>query len=1086
MNLKTKLILTIALLVNIALLAQDSYILTGTVTDENSQPVPAVNVIIRNTTTGTSTDFDGNYSVEVNNGDVLEFSSLGFASQAITISGQKTLNISLKEDSALLDEVVVVGYGTRKKSHLTGAVAKVTGNDIAAVQTARVDDALAGKLPGVLIQNQSGNPGADPKIQVRAASSITGNSNPLIVVDGYPISGSLATVNPNDIESLEVLKDAASAAIYGSRGANGVILITSKKGKAGKTKFSYNGYTSFSEKYRDNINMTAAEWGKHAEEQIANGNWDVTELEAIAPGYVDFKLWGYNNSPDVVAIEDYVFDGGSTQSHNFSASGGGENGNFFASVGYQNIDGVTVTQDFERINARLSADAKLGEKFKAGLSFNGFVSDRTALEHDLRDILRGASIHPIYHTAESIAFVQELEARHQALGLRVSRQGVVRDYRAFDLGRPGEDIEGTHGARSIYDLQPGDPAWDWHYGRNDGNGIGGSSNPGTASLIDNKTNTERTYFANVSSYLQYSIIDGLDLKTVLGSDIRDTQGYQHYLAGGDNNGDLEDTYINQQDLKRTSVLSETTLNYTKVLNEKHDISALIGIEFQKNYIKGTSVAGSNVRQLLGEPLNFALLGNENVTVTERDEINHRKSIFGRVAYAYDDRYLVSASLRRDGDSRFGANNRYEVFPAFSLGWNIHNEAFFNADGFMSKLKPRFSYGSLGTVSDLGFHNSLSFVNAGASVLGNTFDIPNDLANPDLTWQTNTETNYGIDFGFVNNRFNLGIDYYTSDIENILINQSVSEIFGRNSIRLNSGDVRSSGLEFEFNAGIVRGDDFTWDMGANLSTVNTEITDLGNLTQLPDVTNYGTSGRAAVYRNYVGGEIGELWALETTGWVEERHMINPLDVIGNSSGEVYVVDQQEPGEDGFGVIDATKTVAEGGDLVKQGTNTPDFYWGMTHNMTYKNLDLGIQLQGSHGGIVYNVDPLYNGSNWGGRLRSSFDSDSDGIEDATGLHYTRARDKTDAVIQDAGFIALRNLTLGYTFADDFVSKAGLSSVRIYAAASNLLYIMGDDYTSYNPEGVDTSSSSNYAGPITYGHQSGENPVARTFTLGLNINF
>ncbi|WP_406682864.1 TonB-dependent receptor [Seonamhaeicola sp. MEBiC1930] len=1081
MKLKIKLTLAFLLLVNFVVLGQSSYQLSGVVSDEGGVPIPGANVTIENTTKGAATDFDGKFTIEVVNGDVLVVSYIGYITQSISITNQENLEIGLIEDAAKLDEVVVVGYGTRKKSHLTGAVAKVGGDDVASIQAARVDDALAGKLPGVLIQNQSGNPGADPKIAIRAASSITGNSNPLIVVDGYPISGTLATVNPNDIESIEVLKDAASAAIYGSRGANGVILVTSKKGKSGKIQFAYDGFTSFSEKYRDNINMTAGEWGQHAQAQIANGNWDVSELESIAPGYVDYKLWAFNNAPDVVAIEDYVFSGGSTQSHNFSASGGGENSNLFASVGYQDIDGVTVTQEFERVNARLNADFKLGDKFKTGLSFNGYTSERTALEHDLRDILRAGSVHPIYHTAESIAFVQEMEARHQALGLRVDRRGNVNGFQAFDDRRPGLDIEGTHGARSIYDLQPGDPAWDWHYGRN-GNGIGSSSNPGTASLIDNKSNTQKEYFANVSAYLEYSILEGLNIKTVLGADIRDTRANQHYLAGGDNNGDLEDTYLNQQELKRTSVLSETTLNYSTVLNDKHDISVLIGIEFQKNYIEGVSVAGSNVTQLLGDALSFALLGNANTTVTERDEINHRESVFARFAYAYDDRYLISASIRRDGDSRFGANNRHEVFPAFSLGWNVHNESFFNSEGFISKLKPRISYGSLGTVSNLGFHNALSFINAGDSVLGNAYNIPGDLANPDLTWQTNTETNFGLDLGFVNNRFTVGVDYYTSDIEDILIDQSVSEIFGRNSIRLNSGDVKSSGLEFELGARLVSNDDFTWSMNANLSTVKTEITDLGDLSQLPDITDYGTSGRAAVYRNYVGGEIGELWTLETTGWVEERHLINPVDAIGNSSGEVYVVDQN-----GDGVIDATKTVAEGGDLVKQGTNTPDFYWGMTHNLSYKNFDMSLQLQGSHGGIVYNVDPLYNGSNWGGRLRGSFDANSDGVEDATGLHYLRARDRTDAVIQNASFVALRNLTIGYTLNDNLTKKVGLSSVRLYAAATNLLYFMADDYTSYNPEGVDINpAGGNYYGPVSYGHQSGENPVARTFTVGLNINF
>ena len=481
MNFKTKLALIALLFINgLQMMAQDGTTLTGIVVDVEKVPVPGVNVIIVGTTTGTATDFDGNYTIQVNNGDVLQFSYIGFITQNIPFEGQSSLNVTLQEDAALLDEVVVVGYGTRKKSHLTGAVAKVKGDDIAGIQATRVDDALAGKLPGVLIQNQSGAPGADPKIQIRAASSITGNSDPLIVVDGYPISGSLATVNPNDIESLEVLKDAASAAIYGSRGANGVILVTSKKGKAGKTKFSYNAYTSFSNKYVDNIKMTASEFADYADASIASGKWDVSELEAAAPGYTQFKIDGYRNAPDVVAREDYLFGTGSTQSHDFSMSGGSEDSNFFASMGYQNTDGVVVKQGYERLNARLSADTKFGEKFKAGISFNGFASDRSDFEGSLRDTNRQYDISPIYHTPASIAFVQALEAQHQSLdggnGIRVSRQGGVSGFRAFDSRAVNGDLPDLFPA-SIYDLQPGDPAWDWHYGR-DGNGIGGSGNPG--------------------------------------------------------------------------------------------------------------------------------------------------------------------------------------------------------------------------------------------------------------------------------------------------------------------------------------------------------------------------------------------------------------------------------------------------------------------------------------------------------------------------------------------------------------------------------------------------------------------------------
>ncbi len=273
----------------------------------------------------------------------------------------------------------MVGYGTRKRSHNTGAISKLAGKDVAGIQAPRVDDALAGKLSGVLIQNQSGEPGADPKIQIRAASSVTGDSGPLIVVDGYPISGNLATVNPNDIQSLEVLKDAASAAIYGSRGANGVILITTKKGVPGKPSFSYNAYASTSNKYRSNILPTGAEWANTVDENINNGTFDVSEVDA---GLLDLRMDFFRNSP-TQSVEDWLFQTGSAMSHDFSASGGSDNARYFASVGYQNTEGVVRTQNFERINARLNVDADLNERFKTGLSFNGFISDRAQLAHGI-------------------------------------------------------------------------------------------------------------------------------------------------------------------------------------------------------------------------------------------------------------------------------------------------------------------------------------------------------------------------------------------------------------------------------------------------------------------------------------------------------------------------------------------------------------------------------------------------------------------------------------------------------------------------------------------------------------------------------
>ena len=321
---------------------------------------------------------------------------------------------------------------------------------------------------------------------------------------------------------------------------------------------------------------------------------------------------------------------------------------------------------------------------------------------------------------------------------------------------------------------------------------------------------------------------------------------------------------------------------------------------------------------------------------------------------------------------------------------------------------------------------------------------------------------------------MGVDYYTSNIEDILINQSVSEVLGTTSIALNSGDVKSSGLELALGAALINRSDLRWSINANLSTVQTEITDLGGLDELAP-TIYGQSGRGPVFRNYVGGEIGEMWGLETTGQVEMEWVEDPTRNNGINSGESYVVDQN-----GDGIIDRTRTVEEGGDLVKIGQNAPDFYWGLSTQVSYKDFDISLQFQGAQGGDVYNIDPLYYNSQWGGRLRDSFDANEDGIADHNEQHYARNRDQTDALVQDASYVSLRNLTIGYTINPDWANQIGLGSARVYVASTNLLYLMGDDYTSFNPEGVEITNSG-YLGPTTYGVQVGARSSGKKFYLG-----
>ncbi|MGJ8743453.1 SusC/RagA family TonB-linked outer membrane protein [Polaribacter sp.] len=1035
---------------------------TGTVTGgPNKDLLPEVSIQEKGTTNGTTTDFDGNFSITVSNAEAtLIFSYLGYAIQNVPVAGKKTITVNLVEDASALDEIIVVGYGTSKKSHLTGSISKVGGEDLAAVQVARVDEALTGKLSGVLIQNQSGEPGADPKIQIRTGSSLSSNSDPLIVVDGFPISGNLATVNPNDIESMEVLKDAASAAIYGSLGANGVILVTTKKGKSGKLNFSYNAYTSVSRKYVKDIEMlkTAGEWA--AELQT-----DAYDLSNTDPGLLAYRLDAYTNAPDVVSMEDWLFQSGTTSSHDFSVSGGSDKIKAFASIGYLDTQGIVKGQGYERYNGRMNIDANLNDKFKAGLSMNGFYGNQDIVPWEMRDLLRAYSISPIYHTQASIDFVQQLDQKRQALfnsGFTGNNIG-----RSFDQDYRGNGLDPT----SIYDLQPGDVVHDWQYGRNQ-NGIGGTGDAGVAAKFDNSKRSKKTYYGNVSSYLQYQIIDGLNIKTIFGADMQDVQLYEYHGVLSDGQQRSDRGTLDISNIKKSTVLSTTTLDYSTVIDDKHDISAVVGIEFVNTKYKGLASEGSNVP--FGLPLNYSFLAPEDVVSESIDEKQSRRGLFGRVAYAFDDRYLVSASIRRDGDSRFGANERYAVFPALSLGWNMHKESFLQDNEKLSTLKLRFSTGSLGTSSDLGSYSSLSVLGTNPTAFGTGFLIPDDVANPDLTWQTNKETNFGLDTGFLNNRFKFSVDYYTSDVNNMLIQQSVSEVLGTDQVRLNRGDITSSGLELEFNARIIQKDNFNWSMNANLSTVNSEITSLGAVDELPRQIYGGPSGRGAEFRNYVGGELGEMWGYESAGQVESIYMADPTRNVGNNSGLQYVVDQNNDGK-----------ITYEDDYVKLGSATPDFYWGVSSNMNYKDFDLSLQFQGSQGAELYNIDPIYWQSQFRDSTTPAFDLTSDGIADNNGKHYLLTRDVHGALIQDASYIALRNLTLGYTLKPEFISKMGIGSMRVYLAGTNLLYIMASNYTSFNPEGIETENT-NYGGPTTYGYQEGASPIVRSFTFGLNVNF
>lgn len=972
--------------------------INGTVKDLGGQPLPGTNIIEKGTTNGTQTDFDGKFTITVaGTNSELEVSFVGFRTQTVAVNNETNLSIILEEESEGLEELVIVGYGKRKKSYITGAVAKISGRSIAGLQSSRVDEALQGKLAGVRVQNVDGQPGAPPKVQVRAGGSITGAGNPLIVVDGFPITGDLSTINPSDIESIEVLKDASSAAIYGSRAASGVIMVTTKKGsRFSKPQFRFKHYSSSAEPYRANLKFYTT-----LDEHIANieANTDInngvvtsstgwpTEATLGVEGYDQLFIKRLQLYKETSALgleqnyQDNVFQTGLTQNYDFNVRGGSEKAQYFASLGNLDSEETIAKSDFERYSGRINLDVQLTDKLKGGFSFNGIVSERSLfpdIGFTLADAMRTQSFVPKCHTTESIAIVQAHDAWLINNGYAGTNQG------------SGPDLA---------DLQPGDFAHEWHWNRwqtirpdingNDyaiPNRIGLSFNNGATAKIKHRNKTLETFFANVFAYFDYELIDGLNLKTNLAADFNDFSTFENLETPASESG-IGGTLQNESDRLTTSWLSQNTVTYNKEI-KKHTFDLLGGYEFGKQRYKALFVNGN---EYSADGL-FTFGSLRDVQTSNFLEFITRKSILFRAGYVYDDRFLLSASYRRDGDSRFGANNQWADFPAVSIGWNVHNESFFNFES-ISRLKLRASYGKLGSTEGLGAYDALSSLQSVTTTLGgsNAIGFTNsNVANPNLSWQITSEQNYGFDLGLLNNRFSLGIDYFVSETENMLLQKGISAITGFTSTTVNQGSLENKGIEVELSANVINAEDLTWSLSGNISSVDTKVTDTANengFSLQPDA-------RLPEFRTYAGGQISEFWGYETTGReIEEKFLLTPGYPINGTHAQTYVVDQN-----GDGKIDSD-------DFVKLGSNAPEFTWGLSSDFRYKNVDASFVFKGSHGAEVANTDDFFFGAHWKGTLNSSFPEEE--------LSQLGDKTKSDLFIQDASFVALRNLTIGYTF-------------------------------------------------------------------------
>ena len=1045
MNYKIKLPFLVIMFFCFVTHAQKTNIVKGQVSStEDNEPIPGVNIIIVGSSVGTATDFDGNYEINASEGDLLQFSYIGFKTQVVPVGSSSVLNVIMEYDDTLLDEIVVIGYGTQKRKNLTGAISKVKNENLDKIAVSRVDDALTGQVSGVNIQATEGEAGSDPTIRVRGTGSITSSSSPLIVVDGIVVDNDfLGNLDMNDIESFEVLKDASSAAIFGARGGNGVILISTKNGKEGRTKFTYNTYIGFKEaRIGENIYVSMKEWAE--KELAATGEIsDKTKYKLAltipsstiykniywTKGIIDFLFRNNHNDRD---WQDIMFDGGLIKSHSFSARGGSQRTTFSTSLNYLSDEGVLLTDNFNRYSIRLKVDSRVGDKFKVGANISPSYSDRRRFDGSTHDVLRQPPWLPVYHNDHTIQFVD----RNIYPDVQVGDYAVQRHFDNFDLyGDGGEtDISTTS-----------------------------NTNPAAKILERDRNDYKFKLYGNI--YVQYEITDGLKFKTTLGGDYSHTKRDRWQGVKASRNG-VAATRLDLSNLKRLHIVSDNIFTYDKTRG-KHEINAVAGFSAEQWDYEIEAATGIGYTSDLVRTLSAATTIAE---ATSEEYQQRLMSYFGRVNYAYDNKYLLSISARKDGYSAFGPDSKYGFFPAVSAGWTLSNEDYLRDSKMINYLKLRASYGLTGNNAfDIGsgdFRNQinsypyLSLIGSSSASFNNSIVNgfnPLNISNASLGWEKSVEVNPGIDFGLFNNRLTGSIDVYRRTSEDLLLDVPVSYTTGFPNALANRGKVENRGIEIELKTKNVIRPSFQWNSTFIASRNENELLDFAESDGL--ITNVDTK-RAAEWINLVGNPISSFygWVVDTE--IPAEYIKSPWERVRQTNREVYVKDLN-----GDGVIDDDdKTIL--------GNPYPDLVWSISNEFNVGDFDLSFIFQGSHGAEVRNIGDQY--------LFRHFGSSSTALSSAPNQGFIKQKIFTDSIVQNASYVALRTISIGYDFPEDLLSGLFITNARIYATGQNLLYITADDYNGLNPESIYNTS------PINYGYQRVGSPINQTFSLGFNLNF
>ena len=1035
-----------------AVYAQNIQIKGTVVSGTDNEPLPGVNVVVKgNTSTGTITDFNGTFTLSAPADAILSISYIGFKSQEIAVKGHKDIKIVLQEDSETLDEVVVVGYGVQKKSVVTASIAKVSADDLASTAPVRMDNALKGLASGVTVTSSSGQPGAAAQIRVRGVGTIrteNGAADPLYIVDGMPLEGGLDYLNPNDIASIEVLKDAASGAVYGARAANGVILVTTKTGKIGKTKVTYDFSYGWQSAWKKRDVLNASEYALIINEGAINAG--------IAPKFSDPYSYGQGTN-----WQDEVFNNNAPMmNHQVSVSGASEKVNYLFSLGFYTQDGIVGgnfdRSNYERLTLRSNTQYTLFDESKernwlnslkvtSNLSYARIKStnfdDNSTWGTPLGSALALSPILNVYDETE------------EAIKAQFDKYGTTAEYTPVYDPRNGK----------LFSI-PGE--------------FGEMSNPIAKLSLPGDKHWSHKFVANFSAELQ--LWDNLKFKTSYGADLSfwGYDGYRplYYLRSGESSTQSS-AYSRKED--GTVWQLENVLMYDKSI-DKHSFSVLLGQSAKKSsgsYLYGsrnnitnysrpyidasTGLAANADRDAAGAPSVDATLA----------------SIFARASYNYDERYMLQVTVRRDGSSRFGPNNHYAVFPSFSLGWNLTNEKFMNKrPNWLTTTKIRLSWGKNGNENIGNFKYTVLTSPGNNAIFGSSENVINGvkasgLANPDLKWEESEQLDFGLDFGFFNNALTFTADYYKKKTNGMLMEMNIPFYVGEAKPIGNVGKMENSGIELEA-AYKFRVSDWNFRVSANASYLKNKLIEYGNESGWENLDSFQGTGDISRAEN--GKPFPFFYGYKTAGIFQNT---DEVKAYKNDKGEL-LQPTAVPGDvrfvdvDGNGIIDAN-------DRTDIGKGMPDWTFGFNLGVSWKNFDLNMMWQGTAGNDIYDATrrtdiatsnlPSWMLNRWTGEGTSNR---IPRFVQGDNVNWQ----SSDLYVYDGSYLRLKNIQLGYTLPAALTQKVFISSLRFYVAAENLF-----TFTKYH--GFDPEISS---GGTSLGIDYGVYPQARVWTIGASLSF